>query len=248
MKMKYFYRVDRQNHPIPGTLQKLNQIPTTGKWKQVPTDTCCDDLCPEPCPEPTAGETLALEVYSNGALTPIPILTASNSFDIAGGVVTLNNGVLETQITFEVPDTYGENLEEQFSVNDYNISFMDFSSAGGVFTVTAVVGLYGGGDTARLYQNVLVETDMNDDIYVSIEKRGVFLTGAPINPAFIPNYLNSATIRVEFPGVPSGNYDILVYYQGVVVHSLLNNAGQITTFNSNTIPGLAYDKIEVITT
>lgn len=43
--MKFFYRVDVKNQPVPGSLIKSKEKPINGKWRQVPTDACCDDLC-----------------------------------------------------------------------------------------------------------------------------------------------------------------------------------------------------------
>lgn len=43
--MKYFYRVDGQNHPIPGSLIRVKEKPITGKWKEISGDICCPLTC-----------------------------------------------------------------------------------------------------------------------------------------------------------------------------------------------------------
>lgn len=241
-KSKFFYKVDKDNHPVPGNLIKANKKPIGSNWRQVPTDACCDDLCPTPGP----GDTLELNLFSNGVQTPIPILTATNSFSISGGIATMNDNATATIITFEVPDSYGESAFDIFSGNNSQLNLMDYTTNGTTFTITAVVGLYGGGDMGVLFKNIIVDTPLTDDIYVSIGFRAANLNNTLSGVRYVVSELSAQPIKIEFPNAPSVNYDILIYNNGVLVHSLLNNATQIVSFNSNTIPGFQFDKIEIV--
>jgi len=75
MTQKYFFRIDGQNHPIPGTLVKLKEKPTNGRWKQVLNDGCCF-----PC-------TLEERTF----ISPDPIAIIGSPVDI---VITLNSVVI----------------------------------------------------------------------------------------------------------------------------------------------------------
>lgn len=39
---RFFYRIDGQDHPIPGTLQRFNHKPAIGRWREIAANVCCD--------------------------------------------------------------------------------------------------------------------------------------------------------------------------------------------------------------
>lgn len=39
---RFFYRIDKQGNPIPGTLVRLKAKPINGSWKEVPSNVCCE--------------------------------------------------------------------------------------------------------------------------------------------------------------------------------------------------------------
>lgn len=99
VKSKYFYKVDKNNNPVPGNLVKANKKPLGGNWRQIPTNACCDDLCPV-CPPPPCSTTLTYAIsYTpncsnlNAIITinNIPVITVENS---AVGALQQTLGIL----------------------------------------------------------------------------------------------------------------------------------------------------------
>lgn len=102
---KFFYRIDGQNQPIPGTLQRFNKKPDIGRWKEVEADICCPvEGCTPPCanltwqtsiekPVTVADAGFALTISINGVLVVDSSSegTGEGTFNEAGSI-TLNAG------------------------------------------------------------------------------------------------------------------------------------------------------------
>lgn len=73
-KAKYYYRVDGENHPIPGTLVRLKERPITGKWREVSANPCCDAPT-----GPVGTKEVTLRNYSLETITVSGILSGSQA-------------------------------------------------------------------------------------------------------------------------------------------------------------------------
>lgn len=58
-KLHFFYRVDSQGYPVPGSLQRFKEKPINGRWQQLDYD----NICCTPVPEQT---------INFNYLTPLP--------------------------------------------------------------------------------------------------------------------------------------------------------------------------------
>lgn len=66
-KLNYFYRVDSQGNPVPGSLQRFKIKPSNGQWQQLDYNNICCIPDPEPEPEPIPEQTINFNY-----LTPLP--------------------------------------------------------------------------------------------------------------------------------------------------------------------------------
>lgn len=65
-KLRYFYRIDQFNNPIPGTLEKYTKKPKTGKWGEITRE----DLDRKPC---CVSEQLCTDFLVLTSLEEIPV-------------------------------------------------------------------------------------------------------------------------------------------------------------------------------
>jgi hypothetical protein len=66
-KLNFFYRVDSQGYPVPGSLQRFKEKPINGRWKQLDyNNICCIPGEEPPLPAPD------LRTISFTYLTPLP--------------------------------------------------------------------------------------------------------------------------------------------------------------------------------
>jgi hypothetical protein len=66
-KLNFFYRVDSQGYPVPGSLQRFKEKPINGRWQQLDYNNICCIPDPEPEPEPIPEQTITFNY-----LTPLP--------------------------------------------------------------------------------------------------------------------------------------------------------------------------------
>lgn len=66
--MRYFYRIDKQGNPIPGTLARLKAKPINGSWKEAYNDCCPTCLPIESLPFDTTSEIQDGEIPGNCTL------------------------------------------------------------------------------------------------------------------------------------------------------------------------------------
>lgn len=102
MSQKYFYRVDGQNQPIPGTLVRLKEKPLTGKWREVSGNPCCDE--PASGGGPTGQEVILRDYIGETVVVSGVISGVQNLTYLEDAVVTVYpNNILKFSNGLGVP-------------------------------------------------------------------------------------------------------------------------------------------------
>ncbi len=123
-KLKFWYRLDQNGIPIPGTLERRATKPTTGKWKELAViDPCCDEN--DPCP-PSGFTLRPIQVDSTGIcadafdLSPY-VYIVFESQDSLGMLVLPISGAEITSVN--IPSYFTGNVKMNVVVqsNDYVI-------------------------------------------------------------------------------------------------------------------------------
>lgn len=98
--LNFFYRVDKQGYPVPGSLQRFEQKPTNGRWQQLDYNNICCIPEPEPVPEN--------QIINFNYLTPLPGISYRVHLVGEGGQGYFTTGILDEDNTSEslvIPNT-----------------------------------------------------------------------------------------------------------------------------------------------
>lgn len=246
---KYFYRVTEAGEPIPGTLARLDKKPITGKWKEIKS-VCCTEECGPVPEEPTAGYEITLNHFNNGYTEALEIVGIDDNVfsQPAPNQIILKAGKESAVIQFLLPATNSQDPDTIISMDEWNMGFIDYvDNEDGTWTVTAVVGTQYN-LTMNLPAFVRVRCMLGEDVYVGIWNRYVFLNSFTESTEVVNDH-SAATLRFYFPnGAPVGTYDIQFWWRDAIVDQEVAVSGQTYTMNSNTITGLAFDRIVIVPT
>lgn len=246
---KYFYRVTEAGEPIPGTLARLDKKPITGKWKEIKS-VCCTPECGPVPEEPTAGYTITLQHFNNGYTEDLEIVAVDDNVfsQPAPNQIILKAGKESAVIEFTLPGTNSLDPDAIISMDEWNMGFIDYSDNGdGTWNVVAVVGTQYD-LTMNLPAYVKVTNMLPEDVYVGIWNRYVFLPNTTPSTEVVHDH-SAATLSFYFPaGAPVGTYDIQFWWRDSIVDQETAISGQSYSMNSNTITGLAFDRIVIVPT
>lgn len=129
IKLNYFYRIDKDGFPVPGSLQRFNQKPTNGRWQQLENNNiCCDISSNDIDVFLIAGQSNAAG-YAKDAHSPI---VSGNS------ILQVNNGIISVA---NDPIGVGPNKSSFYSAwPQFGITYNQFSGRKIAFVPTAVGG------------------------------------------------------------------------------------------------------------
>lgn len=99
--LNFFYRVDKQGYPVPGSLQRFEVKPTNGRWKQLDYNNIC---CIPADPLEGVSERTITFTY----LTPLPGISYRVYLIGEGVQGTFTTSVLDednTTASLTIPDT-----------------------------------------------------------------------------------------------------------------------------------------------
>jgi hypothetical protein len=87
--LSYFYRVDREGFPVPGSLQRFKEKPMNGRWKQLEYDNIC---C---APDDNEIDVFLIAGQSNAVGqakdVPTPTITGNSILQVNNGVISPAN-------------------------------------------------------------------------------------------------------------------------------------------------------------
>jgi hypothetical protein len=246
MAKKHFIRYN----PVADRVESFSgKRPKGSSWQELTIDKCCPKVeLGTIAPTPTAGKTAQFREWSNGKLTPLEIVSATDSFDITGNTVTLNAGVDFSLVVVKMKERNGLSPDVAYDFNQYfQTEIVDLSDNGdGTWNMT--LGCYfSGSDNFQFAINTSVSSPDLVDAYLEWTGFCAHVNNATAKVGI--NLFHNMTFKLHLPGYVGGAYALNFMLDGSVVHTVSNPLGNADwTFNINATDGLIqYDAITIIT-